>query len=68
MPLVQGVSFAGVATMIAILQSGEGGGIQSVLGAVMAASLIGLLITPVFSRITKFFPRWSPAWSSPPSA
>lgn len=54
--------------MIAILQSGEGGGIQSVLGAVMAASLIGLLITPVFSRITKFFPRWSPAWSSPPSA
>lgn len=57
MPLVQGVSFAGVATMVAILQSGEGGGIQSVLGAVIAASLIGLLITPVFSRITKFFPQ-----------
>lgn len=32
------------------------GGFQSVLGAVIAASLIGLLITPVFSRITKFFP------------
>src|SRR5690606_13799816 len=27
-----------------------------VFGAVIAASLIGLLITPVFSRITKFFP------------
>ncbi|MDX0496043.1 purine permease [Sinorhizobium medicae] len=53
LPLVQGVSFSGVATMIAI--SGNGG-LQSVLGAVIAASLIGLLITPVFSRITRFFP------------
>lgn len=57
LPLVQGVSFAGVATMLAILTTGyEGGGIPAVLGAVMAASAIGLLITPVFSRITKFFP------------
>ncbi len=57
LPLIQGVSFAGVATMVAIVAgSGGEGGIQSVLGAVMAASLIGLLITPVFSRITKFFP------------
>lgn len=53
LPLVQGVSFSGVATMIAI--SGNGG-LQSVLGAVIAASLIGLLITPIFSRITRFFP------------
>lgn len=53
LPLVQGVSFAGVATMIAI--SGNGG-IPAVLGAVMAASLMGLLITPVFSRITRYFP------------
>ncbi|OAP39101.1 uracil permease [Sinorhizobium glycinis] len=53
LPLVQGVSFSGVATMIAI--SGNGG-MQSVLGAVMAASLIGLLITPIFSRVTRFFP------------
>ncbi len=56
LPLVQGVSFAGVATMGAILSSGSGGGMPAVLGAVMAASLIGLLITPVFSRITRFFP------------
>ncbi|WP_168879093.1 nucleobase:cation symporter-2 family protein [Rhizobium sp. P28RR-XV] len=53
LPLVQGVSFSGVATMIAI--TGHGG-IQSVLGAVIAASFIGLAITPVFSRITRFFP------------
>ncbi|PTV58538.1 MULTISPECIES: nucleobase:cation symporter-2 family protein [Pseudomonas] len=56
LPLVQGVSFAGVATMGAILSSEGGGGLPGVLGAVMAASLIGFLITPVFSRITKFFP------------
>jgi uric acid transporter len=53
LPLVQGVSFSGVATMVAI--SGNGG-IPSILGAVIAASLVGLLITPVFSRITRFFP------------
>ncbi|MPQ71852.1 solute carrier family 23 protein, partial [Pseudomonas sp. MWU12-2323] len=56
LPLVQGGSFAGVATMGAILSSEGGGGLPGVLGAVMAASLIGFLITPVFSRITKFFP------------
>lgn len=42
--------------MVAIVSSGGEGGFQSILGAVIAASLIGLLITPVFSRITKFFP------------
>ncbi|WP_273726454.1 nucleobase:cation symporter-2 family protein [Brucella gallinifaecis] len=58
LPLVQGVSFAGVATMVAIVTSAETGeaGIQVVLGAVMAASLIGFLITPIFSRVTRFFP------------
>ena len=56
LPLVQGVSFAGVATMGAILSSEGGGGLPGVLGAVMAASFIGFLITPVFSRITKYFP------------
>ncbi|MBN9045053.1 MAG: purine permease [Rhizobiales bacterium] len=58
LPLVQGVSFAGVATMIAIVNANGGGeaGLQVMLGAVMAAAVIGLLITPVFSRITRFFP------------
>jgi uracil-xanthine permease len=58
LPLVQGVSFAGVATMVAIVTSAETGeaGIQVVLGAVMAAALIGFLITPIFSRVTRFFP------------
>ena len=53
LPLVQGVSFSGVATMIAI--SGQGG-IPAILGAVMAASFLGLLIAPYFSRVIRFFP------------
>jgi xanthine permease len=56
LPLVQGVSFAGVATMIAIIGGDGAGGIPVVLGSVIAAALIGLLITPVFSRIIQFFP------------
>ncbi|MCW2271949.1 Uric acid transporter UacT [compost metagenome] len=56
LPLVQGVSFAGVATMVAIIGSDGTGGLSVVFGAVVASSLIGLLITPLFSRIIKFFP------------
>ncbi|MDO5744827.1 MAG: nucleobase:cation symporter-2 family protein [Micrococcaceae bacterium] len=54
LPLVQGVSFAGVATMVAIINGG--GGLPAVFGAVIVASLIGLLISPIFSRIIRFFP------------
>ncbi len=54
LPLVQGVSFAGVATMVAIVNGG--GGIQSVFGAVIVSSLLGLLISPIFSKVIKFFP------------
>lgn len=54
LPLVQGVSFAGVSTMVAIVHGG--GGIQAVFGSVIVASLIGLLITPLFSKIIRFFP------------
>src|SRR6478735_1096778 len=54
LPLVQGVSFASVATMTAIVTGG--GGIQAVFGAVIVSAAIGLLITPVFSKIIRFFP------------
>jgi NCS2 family nucleobase:cation symporter-2 len=55
LPLVQGVSFAGVSTMVAIV-GGGGGGIRAVLGAVLVASAIGFLITPFFAQIIRFFP------------
>lgn len=54
LPLVQGVSFASVATVVAIVTTG--GGLPSVFGAVIAASALGFLITPIFSQIIKFFP------------
>ncbi|MFJ4115617.1 nucleobase:cation symporter-2 family protein [Pseudomonas psychrophila] len=56
LPLVQGVSFAGVATMVAIIGSDGAGGLPVVFGAVIVASLVGLLITPLFSSIIKYFP------------
>ena len=54
LPLVQGVSFAGVATMVGIATTG--GGFNAILGAVIASSLIGLLLTPFFAKIIRFFP------------
>ena len=56
LPLVRGVSFASVATMVAIIGNNGTGGLSVVFGAVMVSSLVGLLITPVFSRIIKYFP------------
>ncbi|MFC9253215.1 nucleobase:cation symporter-2 family protein [Amycolatopsis thailandensis] len=53
LPLVQGTSFAGVATMTAIVADG---GLPAVFGSVIASSVLGLLITPVFSRLVKYFP------------
>jgi NCS2 family nucleobase:cation symporter-2 len=53
LPLVQGTSFAGVATMTAIVADG---GLPAVFGAVIASALLGLLIAPVFSRLVKYFP------------
>ena len=58
LPLVQGISFASVSTMLAIIIEGGKGvaGLQSVYGAVIAAGVVGLLIAPFFSRIVRFFP------------
>ncbi|MCM3656495.1 purine permease [Agromyces mediolanus] len=54
LPLVQGVSFAGVATMLAILSGG--GGLPAVFGAIIASAVIGIIIAPFFAMIVKFFP------------
>src|SRR5690625_817806 len=54
LPLVQGVSFAGVATMTSILAGGDG--LPEVFGAVLVASTIGLIVAPAFALIVKFFP------------
>ena len=57
LPLVQGVSFAGVSTMLAIAGSHDGrAGLPAVFGAVLVASLIGLVIAPFFAMVIRFFP------------
>ena len=53
LPLVQGVSFASVATMGAIA---SGGGLPAVFGSVIGAAVLGLLVAPFFARIVRFFP------------
>lgn len=53
LPLVQGVSFASVATMGAIA---AGGGLPAVFGSVIGAGILGLLVAPFFAKIVRFFP------------
>jgi xanthine permease len=58
LPLVQGISFAAVSTMTTIIGNSGGGetGLRTVFGSVIVAALIGLAISPFFSRIVRFFP------------
>lgn len=54
LPLVQGTSFASVATLT-VIATGSGG-LPAVFGSVMASAVIGLIITPFFARVIRFFP------------
>lgn len=54
LPLVQGTSFASVATLVAIVNGG--GGLPAVFGSVLAASVIGFAVAPFFAKIVRFFP------------
>jgi uric acid transporter len=58
LPLVQGASFAAVASMLAIGRDAGGGvrGLQFIFGAVLVAGVIGLLLSGVFNRLLHFFP------------
>ncbi len=53
LPIVQGVSFASVSTMVAIASKD---GIRPVLGAVIVAGLIGVVASTYFAKIVRFFP------------
>ncbi|WP_369067010.1 nucleobase:cation symporter-2 family protein [Kocuria carniphila] len=57
LPLVQGVSFAGVATMLTILQGTPGKeGLRVIFGAVLVASALGFILAPFFAKIIRLFP------------
>ncbi|MFE7116915.1 nucleobase:cation symporter-2 family protein [Streptomyces sp. NPDC057654] len=58
MPFVNGVSFAGVAPMIAIVdaQDDRAHALPVVFGGVLVAGALGFLLAPYFCRLVRFFP------------
>ena len=57
LPIVQGGSFAAVATMLAIgTERGGTDGLRSIYGAVIAASILCFLLAPVFTKLLRLFP------------
>ncbi|MCQ4084679.1 purine permease [Streptomyces sp. RB6PN25] len=57
LPFVNGVSFAGVAPMIAIADStGRHDALPVIFGSVIVAGLVGCLVAPYFCRLIRFFP------------
>ncbi|GAB3496088.1 nucleobase:cation symporter-2 family protein [Flexivirga lutea] len=53
LPIVQGVSFASVSTMVSIASKD---GLRPVLGSIIVAGIIGVLASTYFARIVRFFP------------
>ncbi len=53
LPIVQGVSFAGVSTMVAIASDG---GLRPVFGSIIVAGVIGLVLSSFFAQLVRFFP------------
>lgn len=54
LPLVQGVSFTGVATMLALL--GQGSSLSVIFGAIIVSSVLGFFLAPFFAQIVRLFP------------
>nr|WP_183320880.1 nucleobase:cation symporter-2 family protein [Flexivirga oryzae] len=53
LPIVQGVSFASVSTMVSIASKD---GVRPVLGAIIVAGIFGVIASTYFARIVRFFP------------
>jgi len=58
LPFVNGVTFAGVAPMTAIVASAEdkSDALPMIFGAVIVAGLLGFLAAPVFCKAVRYFP------------
>jgi xanthine permease len=58
LPIVQGTSFAAVASMLAIGKDAGGGepGLRAIFGAVLIAGVVGFLLSPVFNQLLHYFP------------
>ncbi|MBW3086996.1 Uric acid transporter UacT [Austwickia sp. TVS 96-490-7B] len=56
LPLVQGISFASVSTLLAIIGKNGETGLRSAFGACIVAGIIAFLVVPLFAQIIRFFP------------
>jgi len=56
LPLVQGISFASVSTLTAIVAGNGQDGLRTAYGATMVAGLIAFFLVPFFASILRFFP------------
>ena len=56
LPLVQGISFASVSTLVAIVGGHGQEGLRTAYGAIIVAGLIAFFIVPFFASIVRFFP------------
>jgi len=57
LPIVQGTSFAAVATMLSIgTKAGGTEGLRAIFGAVIIAGVVAFLLAPVFTSLLRFFP------------
>src|SRR5690625_5409936 len=54
LPVVQGISFVSVSTMVTVATGG--GGMPVIFGSILVAGAIGLIISPFFAQIIRFFP------------
>ncbi|MDQ4113250.1 MAG: purine permease, partial [Actinomycetota bacterium] len=53
LPIVQGISFASVSTMVTIASED---GLRPVFGAIIVAGLIGLVLSSFFAQLVRLFP------------
>jgi xanthine permease len=56
LPVVQGISFGSVSTLLTIIPGKGTDGLRTAFGAIIVAGLIALLIVPFFAQIVRFFP------------
>lgn len=56
LPLVQGISFASVSTLLTIIGSRGQEGLRAAFGACLVAGVISFAIVPLFAQIIRFFP------------
>jgi uric acid transporter len=57
LPFVNGVTFAGVAPMLAIVNGRQDGdALPVIFGSVMVAGALGFLLAPFFCKLIRFFP------------